>query len=93
MPILVNDTVHAFCKVCVAKRRTFSLRLRSYIGFLPVRPPFRTQPISPLLHCGIVGPPITQNVDGLHYAALRDALSEVEVDTSILELDGVSCGS
>ena len=66
-------------------------RLRSYIGFLPVR---RTLPnpthfaLAALQHAGVVGPLITQNVDGLHHAALRHARSEAEVDTRILELHG-----
>ncbi|KAH9995566.1 DHS-like NAD/FAD-binding domain-containing protein [Russula vinacea] len=66
--------------------------LRSYIGFLPVR---RTIPnpthdaLAALQHAGVVGPLITQNVDGLHHAALRRILSsEPEVDRRILELHG-----
>ncbi|KAF8269824.1 DHS-like NAD/FAD-binding domain-containing protein [Lactarius quietus] len=65
--------------------------LRSYIGFLPVR---RTLPnpthfaLAALQHAGVVGPLITQNVDGLHHAALRHARSEAEVDSRILELHG-----
>ncbi|KAI0305881.1 DHS-like NAD/FAD-binding domain-containing protein [Multifurca ochricompacta] len=65
--------------------------LRAYIGFLPVR---RTLPnpthfaIAALQRAGIVGPLITQNVDGLHHAALRHALTETEVDARILELHG-----
>ncbi|KAI9440563.1 DHS-like NAD/FAD-binding domain-containing protein, partial [Lactarius indigo] len=54
--------------------RGYSFRLRSYLGFLP--------------HAGVVGPLITQNVDGLHHAALRHARSEAEVDTRVLELHG-----
>ena len=68
------------------------IRLRSYIGFLPVR---RTIPnpthdaLAALQHAGVVGPLITQNVDGLHHAALRRILSsEPEVDRRILELHG-----
>jgi hypothetical protein len=61
------------------------------IVFLPVR---RTLPnpthfaLAALQHAGVVGPLITQKVDGLHHAALRHALSKAEVDTSILELHG-----
>ena len=66
-------------------------RLRAYIGFLPVR---RTLPnsthhaLATLQHAGAVGPLITQNVDGLHHAALRRILPEPEVDRRILELHG-----
>jgi len=66
-------------------------RLRAYIGFLPVR---RTLPnsthhaLAKLQHAGAVGPLITQNVDGLHHAALRHILPEPEVDRRILELHG-----
>lgn len=65
--------------------------LRAYIGFLPVR---RTLPNSThhafatLQHASAVGPLITQNVDGLHHAALRRILPEPEVDRRILELHG-----
>jgi len=65
--------------------------LRSYIGFLPVR---RTLPnpthyaLAALQHAGVVGPLITQNVDGLHHAALRRVFSEPEIDRRILELHG-----
>ena len=67
------------------------LRLRSYIGFLPVR---RTLPnpthyaLAALQHAGRIGPLITQNVDGLHHAALRRVLSESELNRHILELHG-----
>ena len=66
-------------------------RLRAYIGFLPVR---RTLPnpthyaLAALQHASVVGPLITQNVDGLHHAALRRVFSEPEVDRRILELHG-----
>ncbi len=66
-------------------------RLRAYIGFLPVR---RTLPnsthhaLATLQHAGAIGPLITQNVDGLHHAALRRILPEPEVDRRILELHG-----
>lgn len=66
-------------------------RLRGYIGFLPVR---RTLPnsthhaLATLQHAGVVGTLITQNVDGLHHAALRHILPEPEVDRRILELHG-----
>lgn len=66
-------------------------RLRAYIGFLPVR---RTLPnpthyaLAALQHAGVVGPLITQNVDGLHHAALRRVVSEPEIDRRILELHG-----
>ena len=66
-------------------------RLRAYIGFLPVR---RTVPnpthyaLAALQHAGVVGPLITQNVDGLHHAALRRVFSEPEIDRRILELHG-----
>ncbi|KAH9004734.1 DHS-like NAD/FAD-binding domain-containing protein [Lactarius hatsudake] len=65
--------------------------LRAYIGFLPVR---RTLPnpthfsLAALQHAGVVGSLITQNVDGLHHAALRHALSEAEVDARVLQLHG-----
>ena len=68
-----------------------SARLRAYIGFLPVR---RTLPnpthyaLAALQHAGVVGPLITQNVDGLHHAALRRVFSEPEIDRRILELHG-----
>ena len=39
-------------------------------------------------HAGVVGPLITQNVDGLHHAALRRVFSEPEIDRRILELHG-----
>jgi Sir2 family len=66
-------------------------RLRAYIGFLPVR---RTLPnsthyaLAALQHAGAVGSLITQNVDGLHHAALRRVVSEPELDRHILELHG-----
>ncbi len=59
------------------------IRLRAYIGFQPVR---RTLPnsthyaLAALQHASAVGPLITQNVDGLHHAALRRILPEPEVD-------------
>jgi NAD-dependent SIR2 family protein deacetylase len=66
-------------------------RLRAYIGFSLVR---RTLPnsthdaLATLQHAGAVGPIITQNVDGLHHAALRRILPEREVNRRILELHG-----
>ncbi|KAH9975948.1 DHS-like NAD/FAD-binding domain-containing protein [Lactifluus volemus] len=65
--------------------------LRAYIGFLPVR---RTSPnpthfaLAALQLAGVVGPLITQNVDGLHHPALRRVLTEAEVDRHVLELHG-----
>ncbi|KAH9040483.1 DHS-like NAD/FAD-binding domain-containing protein [Lactarius pseudohatsudake] len=72
-------------------RQRYWYVLRAYIGFLPVR---RTLPnpthfsLAALQHAGVVGPLITQNVDGLHHAALRHALSEAEVDAHVLQLHG-----
>ena len=66
-------------------------RLRAYIGFLPVRhtlPNSTHEALAALQHAGAVGPLITQNVDGLHHAALRRILPEPEVDRRILELHG-----
>lgn len=66
-------------------------RLRAYIGFLPVRhtlPNSTHDALAALQHAGAVGPLITQNVDGLHHAALRRILPEPEVDRRILELHG-----
>ena len=66
-------------------------RLRAYIGFLPVRRTFPNPThyaLAALQHAGAVGPLITQNVDGLHHAALRRISSEPEVDRRILELHG-----
>lgn len=66
-------------------------RLRSYIGFLPVRRTFPNPThyaLAALQHAGVIGPLITQNVDGLHHAALRRILPETEVDQRILELHG-----
>ncbi|KAH9967261.1 DHS-like NAD/FAD-binding domain-containing protein [Russula dissimulans] len=65
--------------------------LRAYIGFLPVRhtlPNPTHYALAVLQHAGVVGPLITQNVDGLHHAALRRILPEPEVDRRILELHG-----
>ncbi|KAN0130965.1 DHS-like NAD/FAD-binding domain containing protein [Lactarius tabidus] len=65
--------------------------LRSYIGFLPVRytlPNPTHFALAALQHAGVVGPLITQNVDGLHHAALGHALSDAEVNARILELHG-----
>ena len=84
--------------MCISRTRTprtvhfmeFT-RLRAYIGFLPVR---RTLPnsthyaLATLQHAGSVGPLVTQNVDGLHHAALRRILPQPEVDRHILELHG-----
>ncbi|KAH9066689.1 DHS-like NAD/FAD-binding domain-containing protein [Lactarius vividus] len=72
-------------------RQRYWYVLRAYIGFVPVR---RTLPnpthfaLAALQHAGVVGPLITQNVDGLHHAALRHALSEAEVDARVLQLHG-----
>ena len=87
-----NDTGVCFAR-CTP--RTIYLmvltRLRGYIGFLPVR---RTLPnsthhaLATLQKAGVVGTLITQNVDGLHHAALRHILPEPEVDRRILELHG-----
>jgi hypothetical protein len=66
-------------------------RLRAYLGFLPVRRTFPNPThyaLAALQHAGAVGPLITQNVDGLHHAALRRVFSETEVDRHILELHG-----
>jgi hypothetical protein len=66
-------------------------RLRAYIGFLPVRRTFPNSThyaLAALQQAGIVGPIITQNVDGLHHAALRRVFSEAEVNRRILELHG-----
>ncbi|KAI9454436.1 DHS-like NAD/FAD-binding domain-containing protein [Russula earlei] len=65
--------------------------LRAYIGFLPVRRTFPNSThyaLAALQHVGVVGPLITQNVDGLHRAALRRVLTEPEIDRRILELHG-----
>jgi hypothetical protein len=68
-----------------------SARLRAYIGFLPVRRTFPNPThyaLAALQHAGVVGSLITQNVDGLHHAALRRVFSEPEIDRRILELHG-----
>ena len=76
---------------CLAGHFVMFSRLRAYIGFLPVRRTFPNPThyaLATLQHAGVVGPIITQNVDGLHHAALRRISSEPEVDRRILELHG-----
>ena len=91
MLILVNDTGARLCLLSLRVAFIVYARLRAYIGFLPAR---RTLPnpthfaLAALQHARVVGPLITQNVDGLHHAALRHSPSEAEVDTRILELHG-----
>jgi hypothetical protein len=66
-------------------------RLRAYIGFLTVRhtlPNSTHHALATLQHAGAVSSIITQNVDGLHHAALRPILPECEVNKRILELHG-----
>ncbi|KAI0285837.1 DHS-like NAD/FAD-binding domain-containing protein [Russula aff. rugulosa BPL654] len=65
--------------------------LRAYIGFLTVRhtlPNSTHHALATLQHAGAVSSIITQNVDGLHHAALRPILPECEVNERILELHG-----
>jgi hypothetical protein len=91
---LGNDTgVYSISRACPVGTVHFMMfaRLRAYIGFLPVRRTFPNSThyaLAALQHTGVVGPLITQNVDGLHHAALRRISSKPEVDQRILELHG-----
>ncbi|KAI0272493.1 DHS-like NAD/FAD-binding domain-containing protein [Gloeopeniophorella convolvens] len=72
-------------------RQRYWYVLRAYLGFLPVRRTFPNPThfaIAALQHANAVGPLITQNVDGLHHAALRRVMTEEELEAHILELHG-----
>lgn len=68
-----------------------SFRLRSYLGYLPVRealPNPTHYALAALQYKGVVPQLITQNVDGLHHKALSKIWDKRQMEERILELHG-----
>ena len=66
-------------------------RLRSYLGYPPVRdarPNTTHYALAALQHAGHITKTITQNVDGLHRKAIATRWDDARIDERILELHG-----
>ena len=66
-------------------------RLRSYLGFPPIRdalPNTTHVSLAALQHASVISQLITQNVDGLHLKALARIWSPSRIQEQILELHG-----
>lgn len=70
---------------------TFERRLRSYLGYQPVRdalPNTTHLSLAALQYTSVIKRLITQNVDGLHHKALSDVWDPRTMQERILELHG-----
>lgn len=66
-------------------------RLRSYLGYPPVRdaqPNTTHFALAALQHLGVVSRLITQNVDGLHHKAISSVWDRSQMEKRMLELHG-----
>jgi NAD-dependent deacetylase sirtuin 4 len=66
-------------------------RLRSYLGYPPVRdaqPNTTHYALAALQHAGHINKTVTQNVDGLHRKAISHCWDDAHIDAHILELHG-----
>ncbi|KAH0836736.1 DHS-like NAD/FAD-binding domain-containing protein [Lanmaoa asiatica] len=81
---------HVPVSIVVPPRR-HSRRLRSYLGYPPVRdtrPNTTHYALAALQHTGHINKIVTQNVDGLHRRAVTHIWDDARIDGRILELHG-----
>ena len=79
---------HVLCSILIV---TPCCRLRSYLGYPPVRdaqPNTTHYALAAFQHTGHIRHIITQNVDGLHRKAIAHLWDDVRMDEGIIELHG-----
>lgn len=75
----------------ITSKLIFSRRLRSFLGYPPVRdaiPNTSHYAIAALQYTGHISRLITQNVDGLHTKAIKSLWTPGKIEKRILELHG-----